>query len=405
MIEEVPSVIKITGLDKKFSRNLRRSMIYGMVDTLKSFFGIRPNTTELRRDEFWALKDINFELKKGEILGIIGSNGSGKSTLLRVLTGIFPPDNGSVEIDGSVGGIIALGAGMHAHMTGRENIYLNGTILGMTRAEIDGKFNEIVNFAELGDFLDAPFSSYSSGMKVRLGFAVAIHGEPDILLVDEVLAVGDMNFRQKSMRKMSQVLDSGKSVIFISHSSDQVLQICSRVILLSNGKIIKEGAPTDVVYYYNEISSKHEFDQPTVIGDRVRLKSIVVHEGDNVQVDRICVGDRVHFDISLELDETIRDVNVIFGFGCSPQNTSFYPLDFKDGKGVEQLSNGTRLKLVIEEMYLPQGTYKLMLGIWGDNGYCYYWNYTDAGHFYLENKKKMYSEFMLKHDWLVDSSN
>ncbi|MGM0588331.1 MAG: ABC transporter ATP-binding protein [Bacteroidota bacterium] len=230
-------VLKVDNVSKKFCRNLKRSMLYGIQDLAKGMVGIEPDTTTLRKDEFWALKDINFELRKGEVLGIIGANGSGKSTLLRVLTGIFPPDKGKIVMNGTVGGIIALGAGMHPHMTGRENIYLNGTIMGMTREEIDEKFDDIVDFAEIGDFLDAPLSTYSSGMKVRLGFAVAIQFDPNILLIDEVLAVGDTGFKKKSMNRISSILDT-KSVIFISHDMSMVSKICNRLIVLSNGRII-----------------------------------------------------------------------------------------------------------------------------------------------------------------------
>ncbi|MBE9531297.1 MAG: ABC transporter ATP-binding protein, partial [Proteobacteria bacterium] len=190
-------VISIKNLSKKFCTHLKRSMAYGIIDLSKNLVGIKPNTEELRRDEFWALDNMNFELKRGEVLGLIGLNGCGKTTLLRLLTGIFPPDKGEITIKGRVGALIAVGAGFHPHMTGRENIYLNGTILGMSAKELDACFDDIIEFAEIGDFIEAPVSTYSSGMRVRLGFAIAIHINPDILLIDEVLAVGDLNFSIK----------------------------------------------------------------------------------------------------------------------------------------------------------------------------------------------------------------
>ncbi len=247
-------VIKVEGLSKKFAKNLKRSMLYGTADMVRSFLGRPAAKSDLRKSEFWALDDVNFELKKGETLGIIGVNGSGKSTLLRLLNGIFPPDKGKIAIKGEIGALIAVGAGFHPHMTGRENIYLNGTILGMTRKEIDAKFDSIVNFAEIGDFLDAPVSTYSSGMNVRLGFAIAIHGEPDILLVDEILSVGDLSFRNKSLRYMAEFRKKANAIIFISHNLEQVRTLCSRVIIMDKGKIVFDGPTHEGCVRYEEMT-------------------------------------------------------------------------------------------------------------------------------------------------------
>jgi len=281
--EQGKVVLRVEGLYKKFCRNLKRSMIYGMTDLAKGFVGIPPKSDELRKDEFWALKGIDFELRENEILGIIGANGSGKSTLLRVLTGIFPPDKGSVWIDGKVGGIIALGAGMHPHMTGRENIYLNGTILGMTKEELDAKFDEIVDFAELGDFLEAPLSTYSSGMKVRLGFAVAVHCQPEILLIDEVLAVGDLSFRNKSMDKMAQYASQSKAIIYISHNIEQIRTLCKKVMVLHNSEIQYIGNTFDAIQHYTNLINRQNYIKKTVKQinqdtEYLELKSIKLYQ-------------------------------------------------------------------------------------------------------------------------------
>lgn len=246
-------VIKVENLNKKFCRSLKRSMAYGFIDMTKNLLGRPTNQSKLRKGEFWALEDISFELKKGEILGIIGVNGSGKSTLLRVLTGIFPPDKGKIIVKGRIGALIAVGAGFHPHFTGRENIYLNGVVLGMTRKEIDEKFQDIIQFADIGNFLDAPVSTYSSGMKVRLGFAIAIHSVPEILLIDEVLAVGDISFRKKCMEKIEEIKHQC-SIIFISHNMNQVERICDKVILMDKGKVLCEGNAQEVINrYYDQI--------------------------------------------------------------------------------------------------------------------------------------------------------
>ncbi len=248
------SVIKVSGLYKKFCRNLKRGMIYSAYDVGRSMLGISYDTSTLRKDEFWALQEISFELKKGDTLGIIGINGSGKSTLLRLLTGIFPPDRGEIAVRGNIGALIAVGAGFHPHMTGRENIYLNGTILGMNRQQIDERFEEIIDFADIGDFIDAPVATYSSGMKVRLGFSVAVHVKPDILLVDEILSVGDLSFRNKSLRKMQEYREQANALIFISHNLEQVRVLCNRLIILNKGKVTYDGNTHEGIVHYQELA-------------------------------------------------------------------------------------------------------------------------------------------------------
>jgi lipopolysaccharide transport system ATP-binding protein len=244
-------VIQTEGLYKKFCRNLKRSMYYGTVDIMRSMLRIPYDTGKLRKTEFWALEDINFSLSKGESLGIIGLNGSGKSTLLRMITGIYPPDSGRIFIKGEVSSLIAVGAGFHPHMTGRENIYLNGAILGMSKKEINDRFNDIVDFADIAEFMDAPVSTYSSGMYVRLGFAIAIHSDPDIMLIDEVLSVGDLSFQNKCLRKINDLKRNNKSIIFVSHAMDSVRLVCDRIILLDHGKMIFNGNTDDAIMLYN----------------------------------------------------------------------------------------------------------------------------------------------------------
>jgi len=249
------TLIKVEGLYKKFCRTLRRSMYYGALDVTRSMFGMSYDTGKLRKSEFWALQDINFELKRGETLGVIGMNGSGKTTLLRMLTGIFPPDKGKIEMHGRVGSLIAVGAGFHPHMSGRENIYLNGTILGMTRKEIKQKFDAIIDFAEIGDFLDSPVSTYSSGMRVRLGFAIAIHCEPDILLIDEILAVGDVGFQLKCFNYLGVLRNSGVSTLFVSHNMHLIATFCTNAILMNHGSLTYNGDVATAISEYKQMFS------------------------------------------------------------------------------------------------------------------------------------------------------
>ncbi|NQT93167.1 MAG: ABC transporter ATP-binding protein [Lentisphaerae bacterium] len=236
-------VLSVRNVSKKFCRNLRRSMAYGIKDLSCNLLGIRQDTSRLRREEFWALRDVSFDLRRGEVLGLIGPNGCGKSTLLRLIHGIFPPDAGSITTRGRVGALIALGAGFHPHMTGRENVRLNGSILGISASEIEARMDEIIDFAEIHDFIDAPVSTYSSGMRVRLGFSIAVQMEPELLLVDEVLAVGDVGFRTKGINRIVEIMDRS-AVIFVSHAMNQVSRVATQLLHLSGGRI--EYLGTDV---------------------------------------------------------------------------------------------------------------------------------------------------------------
>jgi len=244
------TVIKVEHLSKKYCKSLKRSMFYGAMDIGRNMLGMSSKSSRLRKDEFWALNDISFEVKKGETLGIIGPNGSGKTTLLKLLNGIFWPDKGKITIKGKTGALIELGAGFHPLLTGRENVYINAAILGMIKNEVDEKFDEIVEFADIGDFIDTPVKFYSSGMFVRLGFAVAVHCDPDILLVDEVLAVGDKDFQIKCYQKMHQIRKSGTSIILVSHNEYTIREQTEVCLYINNGKLKFLGPSEEAINLY-----------------------------------------------------------------------------------------------------------------------------------------------------------
>jgi lipopolysaccharide transport system ATP-binding protein len=232
-------LVKVEGLSKKFCKELKTSLWYGIKDLLSGLNG-NHNERALRPKEFWAVKDVSFELRRGECLGLIGHNGAGKSTLLKILNGLINPDSGKVTIKGRVGALIELGAGFNPILSGRENIYNNGAVLGFSKQEIDSKVEEIIDFAEIREFIDMPVQHYSSGMKVRLGFAVAAQMEPDVLIIDEVLAVGDLGFVLKCFKTIDQILPN-TAVVFVSHNMPLVSRICNHILLMENGKMLYSG--------------------------------------------------------------------------------------------------------------------------------------------------------------------
>jgi len=228
------SNVIVDDVSKKFSRSLRGAMRSGFSDVGRLVLG-RQRKVETRTSEFWALRNVSFELLAGEALGILGRNGSGKTTLLRILNGTFPPDSGSVALRGQVGALIAAGAGFSPLLTGRENVYISGSLLGLTPSEISRSFDEIVAFADLAEHIDVPVKNYSSGMTVRLGFAIAVLGRPDVLLVDEVLAVGDIAFQRKCFEYIGRLRDSGTSILLVSHAPPAIWAVCTKGLVLDSG--------------------------------------------------------------------------------------------------------------------------------------------------------------------------
>lgn len=258
---EADVLIKAENVSKKFAKSLKKSLFYGVQDLISGISG-RSQNKNLRKDEFWAVKDVSFEVRRGECLGLIGHNGAGKSTLLKILNGLISPDEGTVTIKGKIGALIELGAGFNPILSGRENIYNNAAVIGFTKKEIDEKLDAIIAFAELEEFIDMPVQNYSSGMKVRLGFAVAAQMEPDVLIIDEVLAVGDVGFRIKCMNKISQLLNNS-AVIFVSHSMPQIARICTNGVLLDRGKaVLNTNSIGELVeHYYNYFSDNYKSNE------------------------------------------------------------------------------------------------------------------------------------------------
>ena len=271
----IDPIIRVEGVSKKFCRSLKQTMLYGARDVARDLLGISQQSNELRPDEFWALENISFTVNRGECLGLIGPNGAGKSTLLKLLNGITLPDTGMIKVAGRVGALLELGAGFHPMLTGRENIYLNAAILGLTKDEISDKFDAIIDFAGLEEFIDSPVKHYSSGMYVRLGFAIAVHAEPDILLIDEALAVGDISFQAKCYAKLREFSDRGVTIIFVTHNLEVVTSRCSRAVLLWKGNILRHGTPKTVVDAYNKMTTEDRVTSDVAIGSCAEMANSI----------------------------------------------------------------------------------------------------------------------------------
>jgi lipopolysaccharide transport system ATP-binding protein len=347
-------LIRAEGVSKKFCRSLKRSLWYGVKDSIADLTGRGSETNELRADEFWAVNDVSFELRRGECLGLIGHNGAGKTTLLKMLNGLIKPDHGRIEIRGRMGALIALGAGFNPVLTGRENIYVNGAVLGLSRDEINHKFDEIVDFADVGDFLDAPVQSYSSGMQVRLGFAVATAIEPDVLLLDEILAVGDAAFRNKCYRKIAS-LRKRAAVIFVSHAMDQVGRVCTHGLTLSNGQAIKNGPVGEAISAYDELSRASDDGDEAFLS----LQSPIKMFDATLLSNEVGSGSPLTIDIDIASREALNNVFFkLFFFnaaGAYSAEANCSPAQF----GASIPEGKSRWRLSLSSLPLRSGTYRI----------------------------------------------
>ncbi len=311
------AVIRVDGLGKRYRigrreayRTLRETLTDALTSPVRALgraFASGPAPEPRPGDSaIWALRDVTFGVRRGEVVGIVGRNGAGKSTLLKILSRITEPTAGGADIHGRVASLLEVGTGFHPELTGRENLYLNAAILGMRRAEIERKFDEIVGFAGVAPFIDTPVKHYSSGMQVRLAFAVAAHLEPEILIVDEVLAVGDVEFQRKCLGKMKAVAGSGRTVLFVSHNMPAVRALCTRAILLDAGRVVLDGSTEDVVARY---LAEQTVDRPVASADDIapRMEGVVRRDRPTVRFREIAVEDeRGVARASFDSDETIR---------------------------------------------------------------------------------------------------
>ncbi len=293
--------IEVSKLSKKYTKG-EKAHYLTLRDTIAKIPGYLTRQTATKRtNEFWALQDVSFTLHPGEVTGLIGRNGAGKSTLLKILSRITEPSSGTAILRGRLGSLLEVGTGFHFELTGRENIYLYGAILGMKRSEITNKFTEIVDFAEVGDFLDTPLKHYSSGMYLRLAFAVAAHLETEILLVDEVLAVGDIAFQQKSVKKMDEVAKAGKTVLFVSHNMSTIAATCERSIVLEKGRVVADGKTESVIKQYLSTTQSNDLKQDGPLS----IQQLTIKNSNKKSVFSIAFGQPLEIEIKYNAKESV----------------------------------------------------------------------------------------------------
>jgi lipopolysaccharide transport system ATP-binding protein len=367
----VRPIIKVENLSKQYRIGARQESFPTLRDSIANAF--RAPLAKFRRNgesanTIWALKDINFEVAPGEVVGVIGRNGAGKSTLLKILSRITEPTSGRADIYGRVGSLLEVGTGFHHELSGRENIYLNGAILGMKRNEIGRRFDEIVSFAEIENFIDTPVKHYSSGMYMRLAFAVAAHLEPEVLLVDEVLAVGDVGFQKKCLGKMRDVGRQGRTVLLVSHNMGAVLNLCERVILITNGQIQYEGQTYEGVNSYHQLGyamcegevdlSFHPARRPEALP---LLKTIRLLDGSGAPKGRFMAGEKMM--IEFTFDPVIHLANPQFGVGVEDSQGSriFAVATYLANSQLPPLRGPCKVTCHIEELILAPGRYILSL--------------------------------------------
>jgi len=359
--------IEFNHVWKKFKRGEKYDSLRDLIPAMvKRVFSRNSKERELQEKEFWALKDVSFEVKRGEVLGIIGPNGAGKSTILKVISKILKPNRGFVKTRGRICTLIEIGAGFHPDLTGRENIYLNGAILGMKKKEIDRKFEEIVEFSGIKDFIDTPIKRYSSGMAARLGFAVAAHLDPEILLVDEVLSVGDAPFRAKCIRRMSKLMRGNVAVVFVSHNMEFIRQLCSKCLVLSQGKMVFWGETNKAIEKYLEIIQN--IDNINENDDKIddkkgRILHFEIKNKNRVKTNQIVSGEEVYFNIEYELKTEVKDLSIEIGFSTPTGLWIATCNNTRDGYKLPNTIGKHKIVLKIISLNLAPGDYDISIGL------------------------------------------
>ncbi len=399
-------VLSVNGVKKKFCRSLKRSYLYGLFDVVSDLL-FRRVSKNLRKSEFWALNGVSFELREGESIGLVGANGSGKTTLLKIISGISPLTDGTVSVSGSIAPLLALGAGFKPVLSGRENIRLNLRLLGLSSQEIEDKFNEVVEFSELNEALDAPLYTYSSGMSARLGFACAVATNAKILIVDEVLAVGDAKFRAKCRNKINELRKKGVSLLIVSHNPISIMTLADRCIYLKKGNVIADGEPLDILKLYEAESLSEGGSNESKVEKNVQavgFESIEFFGGSAQELAQSTKPATILF--KLKSDRVVKDVSIniiVSSIKPTAQNVLF--LQSVSQVGWLELDEGrSTIALDFPTLNVKPGRYKFKINVSTGPQYDIldvvdelYWDVKDPGGFGL-------SEFYQAHKWDLQGS-
>jgi lipopolysaccharide transport system ATP-binding protein len=387
------------GVWKKFRRGERHDSLRDLVPALVSRLTRRGPAEGLAEEEFWAVRDVSFEVRPGEALGIIGPNGAGKSTILKLLTKILRSTRGRIELKGRVGALIEVAAGFHPDLTGRENVYLQGAIMGMPRAEIARKFDAIVDFSGVEEFIDTPVKRYSSGMNARLGFAIAGHLDPDILLIDEVLSVGDVGFQEKCVARMRELLARGVPLVFVSHNLAAVVDLCTRAILVERGTVRFDGRPAEAVAEFRRARR-----DPAASGSRPGTEGIQITDVQLLQADGessplfrtaqpMTVQVHYHATRPVHVPHVAIDIHGVDGVYCTGINTRM------DGCVLGTLEGDGRVELVIPTLSLLPGCYSISVGILDAQGIRPLDLQSRAYPFSVVSERRDFGFVYLEHHW------
>jgi lipopolysaccharide transport system ATP-binding protein len=377
-------LISVENVSKKFCRSLKKAYLYGLKDIGAELLGTSRNSHQLRAHEFWALNNVNLQLKRGESLGLIGINGSGKTTLMRIIAGLLKPDIGKISVKGRIASLNVLGAGFNPVLSGRENVYINMSILGLSKKEIDLNFQNVLDFAEIWDAIDSPVRTYSSGMKARLGFACAVYTQPEILLIDEVLAVGDFSFRTKCYRKLSELRKSGVSFVLVSHSASSILSTCDSALYLAKGKMVMSGDAKTVVKKYEEDLSSNKVVQTSTskgivsfqervedVDRELQIKSISLRDKEGNILEHLRTGRPAYLYIECQAYKELKEVsaNLIIR-NLAEQETCYLFLESSKDIGFIQVEPGNfTVKLLMPYCGLLNGAYSIKLNLTHNGSY------------------------------------
>lgn len=398
------NLVIVENISKKFCRSLKRSLWYGMKDLGAELSGHENSHRDLRNEEFWAVRNVTLKVNRGETLGLIGHNGAGKTTLLRMLNGLIKPDTGHIEIRGRMQALIALGAGFNPILTGRENVYVNAAVLGIPKKEVDRRFDEIIDFSGIEKFIDTPVQSYSSGMAVRLGFAIAAHMDPDILLVDEVLAVGDLAFQAKCRERIQSLMQRGVSIILVSHNLHTISHTCSRVVVFENGQVICDGETEPAIDVYRDsLIKQKEINSFRAGTGEIKITRFEILGESGVPQEEFNVGDSVKLRLHYSTVEPV--YNPVFNVGIHSyygQVTGFRP--DVDGIQLGTFVGDGYVDIDISQLNLLPNVYTINVTVFHTDGYAFYDRIERISHLKIMGGHQLNGVVHLPHSWYCSRS-